>query len=113
MQLKVEIQEDIVLLNPVGDLMNRIAAEFSAERTRLMNEGYSKFVVDMQAVGLISSIGIREIIVLLKESDGRGGGLYLVNLTAQVKSVLQVTGLLDLLKVADSIEDAKVALAAI
>ena len=110
MQLKVEIQEDVVLLNPLGDLMNRIAAEFSAERSRLMDEGYSKFIVDMQSVGLISSIGIRELIVLLKESTGKGGGLYLINLTTQVKSVLQVTGLLDLLKTAESIEEAKIAL---
>ena len=65
MKLKVEIQEDIVLLNPVGDLMNRIAAEFSAERSRLMEEGYSKFVVDMQAVGLISSIVIQDLIFQL------------------------------------------------
>ena len=64
----------------------------------------------MHAVGVLSSIGIRELIVLLKDCDAKGGGLYLVNLTKQVKDILQVTGLLNLLRVVDSIEEAKTAL---
>ena len=110
MELKVDIQDGIVLLNPVGDLVNHTAPIFKAERTRLMEEGYKKFVLDMASVGLLSSIGIREIIALLKECQSKGGGMCLVNLTTQVEDILETTGLMQVVQIEGSVDEAKTAL---
>jgi len=107
LEIKVEVQGDIVIMKPIGELTNNTALLFKKERESLIKSGRSKFVLDMGDVKLLSSIGIREILSLFKESEAKGGGVRLFNLRSQVKDILKTTGLLQVFKIYTSIDEAK------
>jgi anti-sigma B factor antagonist len=58
-----------------------------------------KIVLDLDGVEYVTSAGLREIMSALKRAQASGGALRLANLSARVTEVLELTGLIDLLDV--------------
>ena len=107
MDIKIDHVDDMVVIKPIGELTNNTALIFKKERENLIKAGTSKFILDMGEVKLLSSIGIREILSLFKESEAKGGGVRLFNLRPQVKDILKTTGLLQVFKLYTSMDEAK------
>jgi anti-anti-sigma factor len=63
-------------------------------------------IVDMAAVDFLASIGIRTLLVGAKTMQRRGGRLVLVAPQPEVMKVLEVMGMLELLPVAASHDEA-------
>jgi anti-anti-sigma factor len=63
-------------------------------------------IVDMAGVDFLASIGIRTLLVGAKTVQRRGGKLVLVAPQPEVVKVLEVTGVLDLLPIAASHDEA-------
>jgi anti-sigma B factor antagonist len=68
-------------------------------------------IVDMAGVEFLSSIGIRVLVLGAKTMHRRGGKLVLLAPQPEVMKVLEVVGILDLLPVAASAEEAKATMA--
>ena len=63
-------------------------------------------IVDMAGVEFLASMGIRTLLIGAKTMQRRGGSLVLVAPQPEVMKVLEVTGVLDLLPIAASHDEA-------
>lgn len=107
MDLNVDIEEDVVVMTPRGDLVYRTTKELHQEWTRLVQEGNTKFILNMEGVGILSSAGVRELVVLSQHVEEKGGGLCLVGLTTQATELFEVARLGRELQIAGSVDEAK------
>jgi len=64
-------------------------------------------VIDMSGVSFIASIGIRHLVSASKALTRRGGRLVLLNLTAPVREVLEMAGIIDMVSTASSEEQVR------
>ena len=64
-------------------------------------------ILDLSEVTFLASIGIRLIITTAKSIANRGGGLAILNPIPAVREVLEVTGLLEVIPIFASLEEAK------
>ena len=98
---------DATIITPVGELTNDTALEFKQERENLIKQGKCKFVLNLEELNILSSIGIRECLSLFKDAESKGGGVRLFNPRPQVKDVFKTTGLLQVFKLYNSLDEAR------
>ena len=82
----------------VGQIETRFAAMTASPRTAI--------IVDMSAVPFMSSIGIRALLMNAKAVKNRGGKLVLLNPDPNVRSVLESSGIDQLIPLCDALDDA-------
>src|SRR5688572_18179500 len=66
----------------------------------------SKVLVDLAEVEFLTSIGIRLLVTTAKSVASRGGKLVLLNPNENVKGVLEMTGIMDIIPIHSSLQDA-------
>jgi anti-anti-sigma factor len=69
-----------------------------------------RVLVDLSEVSFLASIGIRLFTLNAKSLAQRGGKLVLLNPDSNVKNVLELTGILDIIPIHDSLESAQAVL---
>ena len=106
MDIVREDLEGASVLKPVGDLTNHSAPKFRKEQQGVLEAGFSNVVLNLSEIGLLSSIGIREIMSLYKDCAGQGGKLVLCELGDQVYDILETTGLMTVFTVCESQDEA-------
>ena len=106
MEIGREDRDGKCILRPQGDLTNDFVPVFKAQRESLVGEGQSQIVLSLAGIGLLSSIGIRELMACYKDCAGGGGQLVICEMTEQVQDILETTGLLGVFTVAASVEEA-------
>ena len=106
MDISREDLDGLSILKPVGDLTNHSAPAFRKEWQAVFEEGITNIVLDLSEIGLLSSIGIREIMAVYKDCAAKGGNLVLCALGDQVYDILETTGLMTVFTVCDSREEA-------
>ena len=78
--------------------INSIDADELLQKMELaLNDGYKNIVLNMIQVEYLSSSGIRVILKSYKEAKGKGGKLGIEMPSANVKNVLGMTALEDML----------------
>lgn len=88
----------------VSDVETRFADHSAGENVRL--------VVDLSDVDFLASIGIRLLTLTAKSVASRGGKMVLVNPVADVRDVLEVTGIPGIIPLYPNLESATTALLA-
>ena len=106
MEIVREDLEGVSVLRPIGDLTNHSAPKFRKEQQAVLESGKTNVVFNLSEIGLLSSIGIREIMALDKDCAGQGGKLVLCELGEQVYDILETTGLMTVFTVCDSQSEA-------
>lgn len=91
----------VVVLFPEGVLDWNAAPAFREELLRLAGKGGKQILVDLSAVEVIDSTGLGALIDGLKAVRKNGGDLRIAGLSEQVASMLALTKLGGILKVAD------------
>jgi anti-anti-sigma factor len=86
---------DRVLLELVGSIDFRSAFAFDRKTAELLQEGLRLFAVDLAAIDVLTSAGIREFVRLDRLLKNSNGALVLCGVTDQAKRVLAVSGLLE------------------
>jgi anti-anti-sigma factor len=66
----------------------------------------SKVLVDLAEVEFLTSIGIRLLVTTAKSVVNRGGKLALLNPNENVRGVLEMTGIMDIIPIHSSLQDA-------
>ena len=106
MDISREDLDGLSVLKPVGDLTNHSAPAFRKAQQAVLDAGITNIVLDLSEIGLLSSIGIREIMSAYKDCAAKGGKLILCALGDQVYDILETTGLMTVFTVCDSREEA-------
>lgn len=88
----------------VGQIETKFAGYCGGEKARV--------VVDLSEVDFLASIGIRLLTLIAKSIASRGGRMVLLNPTADVQHVLEVTGIPAIIPVYSYLESAETILMA-
>jgi anti-anti-sigma factor len=99
---------DVVVLDVKGHMtLAEPESLLFAYVQRLMQEdGRRKFLVNLQHLAFIDSVGIGEIVRSYTHLAGNGGMLKLCNVGPRVREVLEVTHLDTIIKMFDAEDDA-------
>ena len=84
----------------VGDVAVRDAVQTA------LSSGDQKIILDMSSVSTIDSAGVGELVSSYTTVTNRGGALKLVNLPSKVSDILQITQLITVFEVYDSVDEA-------
>lgn len=95
MDVKESRQGDVVILRPIGTIDTRSAFEFEARLRELLEEGARLMVVDFDKVDQLTSAGIRVLLMVAKKLKGLDGELVLCSLDEHLRTVLEISGLLE------------------
>ncbi len=99
--------EGVVVISIIGELDISTAPRLREELVRLTAELKTpKIVLDLAGVDLLDPIGLGVIFEGVKRARLRQGDLALARAEAQVLSDLEITRVIEILPVSDSVEDA-------
>jgi anti-anti-sigma factor len=100
-----QLSHQVVLLVS-GRMDAESAPQFEETCRACIGEGFSSLVVDLGDLAYVSSMGLRSFISVGKMLQEKGGALRLCGLNGLVKQVFQITGLIQLFRVYESVESA-------
>ena len=107
MQIKEQIEGDVVVLHLKGNLMgDPETTEFRDKIKNLVRDGFLKIVLDVSKVKWINSSGLGALISALTTVNNAGGDLRLSSVTEKIKSLFMITQLIKVFKVFESNERA-------
>ena len=72
----------------------------------VLESGAQKIVMDLNKLKYIDSSGIGELVSCYTTIKNKGGALRLANLNSKIYSLLQLTALVSVFEIYDSVEDA-------
>jgi stage II sporulation protein AA (anti-sigma F factor antagonist) len=99
-------------ITPSGLIDTRASQEFEQHVVGLFNDGVRSVIVDLSKVDLITSAGIRVLVMMGQRLQRSGGGLVLCALSETVRGVFDVAGLLNQFPIAATRDEAAKQLAA-
>ena len=101
------IQKDRVQILEISNLLSEYAnKEILLAAQSKIDEGFSKFVVDLKAIDFMNSVGLNFLITLRARSDEMGGQMAIANAPSKVLQLLKMTKLLPMFQVTSSVEEA-------
>ncbi len=106
MDIKTTAEGTLATLVVTGTIDTRAAAEFEAALKAAVEGGRNRVILDFARVDLITSAGIRVLVMFAKRLQSGGGGLVLCALTADVLRVFEISGLASQFKIAPTRADA-------
>jgi len=106
MQITTATDGTLATLTVVGTIDTRAAAEFEAALKKAVEGGVNRVILDFTKVDLITSAGIRVLVMFAKRLQSAGGGLVLCALTPDVMRVFEISGLATQFKIAATRADA-------
>ncbi|HTH96038.1 MAG TPA: STAS domain-containing protein [Stellaceae bacterium] len=99
MEVQKEQRGDVTIVRPVGRINSGNAAEFELALNHQLDAGGRKLVLDLSHVDMISSAGLRVVLVIGKQLKTKSGKLVLAGLKQSVHEVFQISGFLTLFPV--------------
>ncbi len=88
--------EDVVLLKLQGDLGKPEAESLQSQLEKMISDGRSRFVLDMEEVKFIDSFSIMMLLRMNREALGNGGAIKLLRPRSVVKRFLDIGKVLTL-----------------
>ena len=97
MKIDINKNDSEIIITPIGRLDSTTCDEFSDFLNESITEDINKIVIDFSNVDFISSKGLRVLVSLYKNLNGRK--LELTNPNVSVLEVLRLSGLLKVIDV--------------
>jgi anti-anti-sigma factor len=101
---RLESGQAIIVVTGRMDAEN--APQFEEECRASIAEGLTNLVIDLGELSYVSSMGLRIFISVGKTLRDKGGALRICRLNGLVKSVFEITGLLEMFPIYESVESA-------
>ena len=95
-----------VVLTVSGRMDADNARQFEEKCKESIAEGHTTLVADLGRLEYVSSMGLRIILSVAKTLQTKGGAFRLCCLNGLVKQVFEITGLLEVFRVYESVESA-------
>lgn len=103
--IKGEIEGDKSVVKVTGRIDSVTATTLDSELEKIASEN-NKIVLDLSQVAYLSSAGVRAIVRILQNTSKSGGGLKLASAPKHVLDVLETVGMMQVLQVYPSVEEA-------
>lgn len=113
MQIQSAREGLVATVAPAGLIDTRASQEFERHVVGLFNEGARAVIVDLSKVDLITSAGIRVLVMMAQRLQRSGGGLVLCALSDTVRSVFDIAGLLSQFRITGTRDEAATLLASV
>ncbi len=97
---------EILVLSPSGSLDTRNAMAFEKRAVQLLDEGVDRVVIDFAEINQLTSSGIRVLVMMVKRLAAIGGGLVLCSLNDPVRTIFDVSGLIEFFTIVPSRDQA-------
>lgn len=107
-----ELSNGIRLIKLIGTLDIMGVNEIDIKFTGYCSGENVRVLVDLSQVDFLASIGIRLLITNAKSLLSRGGRMVLLSPTSDIKSVLEMTGIPDIIPMYENLESAEAVLLA-
>ncbi len=107
MEIREELIETLVILEPVGQLDTRTSPELEGHVNRHLGEKRQSFIVDFQSLDYISSAGLRVLLMLAKRLKSSDGKLVLAGMNAHVREVFDVAGFTKIFEIVSTRDEAR------
>ena len=92
MQISVKTTNEVKILAFEGRLDTQTSPDAQQQLTRLIEEGETKILVNLEKVDYISSAGLRVLLVVAKQLKTTDGELRICSLNEVVKEVFDISG---------------------
>jgi anti-anti-sigma factor len=102
---RTQVSDQVVLIVS-GRMDAENAPHFQEKCGDCIAEGHTNLVADLGALAYVSSMGLRSFLSVAKTLQGKGGSLRLCCLKGLVKQVFEITGLLQVFPVYETVESA-------
>ena len=89
--------------NLLGEFANR---EILGTPQACIDEGFNKFVVDLEGVPYTNSVGLNFLISLQSRCQDQGGSIVIANVSKKIIQLLEITKLQPLFHLTDSVDEA-------
>lgn len=99
-------ENNIMVLEVTGEIDAYTSKTLNKKLKDLLTHGQNRLVIDLSKVTLISSIGLREILFAHREASSEGGEVRLLSPSPQIKRTLEISGLIDVLKISETSQEA-------
>lgn len=107
MEFQISELEGISIIAPEGKILGGAdAAQLNDIVHKLIQEKKNKFIIDLKAVELVNSSGLGILISNLTNVKNNGGDLRLAQVNDKVRQILQITKLLTVFRLFDTLDDA-------
>lgn len=91
--ITIAVLNDIRIVEVLGRIDSDAAPELGTALDKVLNDGFTKLVLDLGGVEYISSAGLREIVRSFKVAQTEGGDLRIANPSNPALTVLELAGL--------------------
>ena len=108
--VQTTIRDEATVIELRGTIDGSSAAEIQSDVLPLV-QPTCKLVVDMSQVEFLSSAGLRLMLLLFRQVSGQGGKMVFTGLSEEIRDTMSLTGFLDFLSTAESLEDGLAAVA--
>ncbi len=92
MQISVKTTNEVKVLAFEGSLDTGTSPDVQQQLTRLIEEGETKILVNLEKLDYISSAGLRVLLVVAKQLKKTDGELRICSLNEVVKEVFDISG---------------------
>jgi anti-sigma B factor antagonist len=107
MQIEERKVGEVVVLDLKGKITLGEGDELLKDKINsLVNQGYTKLLLNLEGVPYIDSAGLGEIVRTYTTVSRQGGSLKLLNLTKRITDLLAITKLLTVFETFDAESDA-------
>ncbi len=108
--VQTTMRDEATVIELRGTIDGSSAGEIQSDVLPLI-QPTCKLVVDLSRVDFLSSAGLRLMLLLFRQVAGQGGKMVFTGLSEELRDTMSLTGFLDFLATADSVEDGLAAVA--
>ncbi len=94
MKISSSTQNDVLLVTLEGDVDGKTAPQVQQEVLPLIPEG-GKMLLDLKEVPYMSSAGLRTLLLIYRQAQGKGSKIALSGLSEDISDTMSATGFLD------------------
>jgi anti-sigma B factor antagonist len=105
MEISTYAHEEIMVLELSGEVDAATSQDLGKTLKDMLDQGCHRIVIDISKMTFISSAGIRTLLYSHREADQLGGALRLVAPTDQVQRVFEITGVSELIKITNDLQE--------
>lgn len=106
MEINTRREKDVIIVSVKGRMGEVSAPEFEERMNELIDDGETKFLVDLEGLEYISSAGLRGLLAAAKILKERNGQIVLSGLMGAVKDVFEISQFISIFTTYETVDSA-------
>ncbi len=106
MQITQQTEGNVKQIVLTGSLDGKTAPELQ-DKVLPLQEGEHHVVMDLSAVGFMSSAGLRVLLLIYRQASAHGGKVVLAGVSEEIHEVMEMTGFMDFFSFAATLAEAR------